>query len=362
MIELNIDNKDIIIRFKNITKKFGDFNAVSDLNIEIKKGEIVGFLGPNGAGKSTNMKMMAYLLKPTEGEIWIRGNGRLEKLSNHNKDYLLDNIGFLIENPTFYGNVTPRIILKYFAELKGYPKKQLNQRIEEVVEMFGLSKWIDKKIKTFSKGMRQKIGIASAIIHNPDIIVLDEPQTGLDPQARREVRDFILQLKKIGKTIFLSSHLLYEISEVADRIAIINQGKIVAFDTLDNLESKAKKSIINFELLDHPEKNNLNIVLDHLRDILAPFTGVSEKINEVNWINYKEEAKIFQILFNGDPKNQLIILKTLLRHEYKVIEFSVPKAGLLEDLFIDLVTTGSSHPSNSTINENQKQKEILVEV
>ncbi|MFX0044141.1 MAG: ABC transporter ATP-binding protein, partial [Candidatus Hodarchaeota archaeon] len=324
----------VIIRFKNLTKKFNDFYAVSNINIDIRRGEIVGFLGPNGAGKSTTMKMMAYLLKPTKGEIWIRGNGRLQKLSNHNKDYLLDNIGFLIENPAFYGNVTPRMILKYFAKLKGYPKNKVKQRIEDVIEMFGLSNWIDKKIKTFSKGMRQKIGIASAIIHNPDIVILDEPQTGLDPQARREVRDFILELKKMGKTIFLSSHLLYEISEVADRIAIINKGKIIAFDTIDNLESKAKKSVINFELLDHPEEDNLENVLNHLKEIISPHTGVS---NSSNSLDYKKDTRIFQVLFDGDPKNQLTILKALMGHQYKVIEFSVPKAGLLENLFIDLI-------------------------
>ena len=356
---MKLNNTDIIIQFKNLTKKFGDFYAVSNINIEIRRGEIIGFLGPNGAGKSTTMKMMAYLLKPTEGEIWIRGNGKIQKLSNHNKDYLLDNVGFLIENPAFYGNVTPRQILKYFAKLKGYPKNRVNQRIEKVIGMFGMSNWIDKRIKTFSKGMRQKIGIASAIIHNPDIVVLDEPQTGLDPQARREVRDFILELKKMGKTIFLSSHLLYEISEVADRIAIINKGKIIAFDTLDNLESKARKSVIHFELLDHPEDDNFESVLKHLKEIITPHIGIS---NKINWINYKKDTKIFEVLFDGDPKNQLKILKTLLNYKYNVIEFSVPKVGLLENLFIDLINSGVKDLPINILDENQKQKEILIEV
>ncbi len=359
MKKMKIDNDNIIISFKNLSKKFGDFEAVSNINIDIKRGEIIGFLGPNGAGKSTTMKMMAYLLKPTKGEIWIRGNGKLEKLSNHNKDYLLNNIGFLIENPAFYGNVSPRMILKYFAELKGYPKKNVNQRIEDVLETFGMMNWIDKKIKTFSKGMRQKIGIASAIIHNPDIVVLDEPTTGLDPQARREIRDFILKLKNKGKTIFLSSHLLYEVSEVADRIAIINRGKIVAFDTLDNLESKNQKSIINFELLNNPEENELDRMLEHIREILIPFIGVSD---DLNWLNYNKDNKIFQVLFNGNPKNQLIILKTLLRHEYEIIEFSVPKAGLLENLFIDLTSSEKTQYLGKKFDENQKLKEISMEV
>jgi ABC-2 type transport system ATP-binding protein len=325
-------NQEVLIQLKNLTKKFGEFYAVSDINIEVQRGEIVGFLGPNGAGKSTTMKMIAYLLEPTEGEIWIRGNGELHKLTRKNKDYLLDNIGFLIENPAFYGDLSPRVILAYFAKLKGYPKEKINQRIEEVLDFFRMEEWIDKKIKTFSKGMRQKIGIASAIIHDPDIIILDEPQTGLDPKARKEVRDFILQLKQMGKTIFLSSHLLYEISEVADRIAIIHHGKIIAFDTLDNLEASTKKSVINFELL-NTEYKDQNHFLEEVKNLVQPLTGIEKNLS---WVKYNKETGVFQIFFNGDPQNQRSILKMLIDNNFKIIEFSVPKAGLLEDLFIEL--------------------------
>lgn len=328
---LNRSNQ-VLVKFINLTKRFGDFTAVSHVNLEIKRGEIVGFLGPNGAGKSTTMKMMARLLKPTEGEVWIRGNGELIKLTSSNKDVLLDNIGFLIENPAFYGNLSPRTILRYFAKLKGYPRKKLNSRIEEVIKMMGMLDWIDKKIKTFSKGMKQKIGIAAAIIHDPDIIVLDEPTTGLDPKARKDVRDFILKLKKMNKTVFLSSHLLYEISEVADRIAIIHHGEIIAFDTLENLETKAKKSVIHFEVLNPPE-NDLDSYVEDLKKIIYPLTGVEEK---ARWVKFNPDTNIFQTFFDGQSTNQLKILKALISNGYDIIEFSVPKAGLLEDLFIDL--------------------------
>jgi len=335
----NIKNdNEILIKFVNLTKKFGDFTAVSNVNLEIKRGEIVGFLGPNGAGKSTTMKLMAQLLKPTEGEVWIRengngfGHGQLIKLTNQNKDILLDNIGFLIENPAFYGSLSPRTILKYFGKLKGFPRKKLDQRIEKVLRMMGMEEWIDKKIKTFSKGMRQKIGIASAIVHDPDIVVLDEPQTGLDPKARKDVRNFILELKKMGKTIFLSSHLLYEISEVADRIAIINRGKIIAFDTLDNLEAKSEKSIIQFEMLKAPE-GDIQSCIEDLKKIIYPLTGIG---NDARWIRYNPDSRVFQLLFDGKPSNQFKILQALINKGYEVTEFSVPKAGLLEDLFIEL--------------------------
>ncbi|MFX1452772.1 MAG: ABC transporter ATP-binding protein [Promethearchaeota archaeon] len=329
--DLENDNGEILIKLKNLTKKFGSFYAASNINLEIKRGEIVGFLGPNGAGKSTTMKMMASLLRPTRGEIWIRSNGKLKLLTNRNKAYLLDNIGFLIENPAFYGDITPRQILKYFGRLRGYPRRHLNKRVEEVIAMTELSDWIDKKIKTFSKGMRQKIGIISALIHDPDIIVLDEPQTGLDPKARKDVRDLILKLKKMGKTIFLSSHLLYEISEVADKIAIINKGKLIAFDTLDNLELKARKSIINFELL-NVEKKNINALLEDLNRIILPLTG----LNGNTKVLFNERSKIFEVPFNGVPENQSKIHKALFENHFEILEFSVPKANLLESLFIGL--------------------------
>jgi len=333
-------NEDILIQFKGLTKKFGSFYAVHNIDLEIKRGEIVGFLGPNGAGKSTTMKMMAYLLRPTAGEIWIRNNGNLERLTLRNRDYVLDRIGFLIENPAFYGDMTPNQILSYFAKLKGYPRKKIKTRVAEIVEMVGLSKWLNKKIKTFSKGMRQKIGICSAIVHDPDIVVLDEPQTGLDPRARRDVRDFILKLKKMEKTIFLSSHLLYEISEVADRIAIINQGRLIAFDTLDNLELKARKSVINFELYNYSE-SEVPELLDRLNKIIAPLTGL-EDVDYNKKVIFNENSKIFEVPFNGVPENQLKIHNALFNNKFNVLEFSVPKANLLENLFIGLTDNSDS--------------------
>ena len=246
---------------------------------------------------------------------------------------LLENLVFLIENPEFYMDVTPRQVLSYFAELKGYPKKHLKSRIEEIMAMVGLQDWIDKKIGTFSKGMRQKVGVIQAILHDPSIVVLDEPHTGLDPKARREIRDFILQLKTMGKTVFLSSHLLYEVSEVADRVAIISKGKIIACDTLENLESMAKHSIIQLELLDmSPERVNGKI--NELTRIIVPLTGLTE---EENSISFNDESIKIEILFDGNPTNQLAILKELSSQGYDVIDFSVPKAGLLEDIYLNLI-------------------------
>jgi ABC-2 type transport system ATP-binding protein len=277
------------------------------------------------------MKMLANLLRPNEGEVFIRENSHLEPLNQRNKDRLLNNVGFLIENPAFYGDMTPRQVLTYFGELKGFPSgKLLKSRVEEVVAMMEMTKWIDTRIKNFSKGMRQKIGIVSAIVHDPDIIVLDEPATGLDPTARLLVREFLLKMQDIGKTIFLSSHLLYEISEIADRVAIISHGKLIACDTLENLEAKAKKSVIELEL--NVGTHEIEKYIPKIVECIKPFLGENPKP-----IVFDQETRVIEIQFDGDPGHQVEILKALVHDGLEVLEFSVPKAGLLEDLYIDFV-------------------------
>ena len=335
---------EIIIELKNLTKKFKFITAVNNLNLEIYSGEILGFLGPNGAGKTTTMKLMASLLHPTEGEIFIRENGKLQKLTSHNKDYLLDNIGFLIENPEFYKDRTPRQLLTLFAKLKGYPRNKIADRVEEIVHMVGLSQWIDEKLGTFSKGMRQKIGILSAMVHDPAILVLDEPQTGLDPKARREIRDLLLQLKNQGKTIFLSSHLLYEIAEIADRVAIISHGILVACDTLENLEAQSKSSQIQVELLNMNDINEAGMQIDKL---------IQSFLSEP--IRYNKDSRVFELPFDGDPEKQYKILQTLVQNGMKIIDFTVSKADLLESLYLQHISQ-----SDKTYKEFQK-KAIKVE-
>ncbi|MHA1776799.1 MAG: ABC transporter ATP-binding protein [Promethearchaeota archaeon] len=333
-----MNSRDVVIKLDNITKNFGKFTAVDNLTLEIKEGEILGFLGPNGAGKSTTMKMLAYLLRPTKGVIHIRSNGTLVTLTEYNKDNLLDKMGFLIETPFFYKNATPRQILSYFAKLKGYPREEISKRVETIVMKMGLFKWIDEKLGKFSKGMQQKIGILSAIVHDPEVIILDEPYTGLDPAARREVRDFILKLKEQGKTVFLSSHLLYEVSEVADRIAIISHGKLIACDTLENLEQEAKSSTIILEVLNMPALKTT--LIPELYKILNEFI-------DLNSIHYVEDGNYYTIEFDGNPEKQHQILKALMDNGIKVLEFSVPKAGLLEALYMSYISKSESESLDS---------------
>ncbi len=338
LMEQKNEDSNVVVRLEHLTRRFGDFTAVSDLTLDIRAGQIVGLLGPNGAGKSTTMKMMAYLIRPSEGSIYVRRNGTLQRLTNGNKDTLLDEFGFLIEAPAFYDDVTPRQILEHFARLRGYPRKAVRQRVEEVMTMMGLAEWIDEKINTFSKGMRQKVGILSTIVHDPQVLVLDEPSSGLDPRAQVEIRDFFQQLKAMGKTIFLSSHLLYEISEVADIVAILNHGQLVACDTVNSLETQFKNAVIRLELHPRPETAEQQADMScRLAQLVAPLTGLPQ---EKNQLRYNTSVGVFEIPFDGNIEHQAQIHKALVAGNYNIVEFSVPRASKLEDLYISLVEDG----------------------
>jgi len=330
--KLTEEVQDVAISIQGLTRDFGNFTAVSDVSLDLPQGEIIGFLGPNGAGKSTTLKMVAGLIKPSEGKVFFRKNGELVQLNRGNRDAIFRDVGFLIENPDFYSHMTPRQILTYFAELKGYPRKEIKERVEEVVELVGMEEWIDKKIKTFSKGMRQKIGLVSALVHDPSVLILDEPQTGLDPKARKEVRDILMKLKAAGKTIFLSSHLLYEVSEISDKIAIINHGQLVAFDTVEKLEAKMKKSLLQIELREQPE--NIDEMIEKISKIIKTIVG---ELNGKDIVHFNYNLKVFEVLFDGNTENKHKILDTLIAKGIKIGEFSVPRTNLLESLYIGLM-------------------------
>jgi ABC-type multidrug transport system ATPase subunit len=323
-----------LIRFVNVSKYYRTFPAVSKLNLEIRKGEILGFLGPNGAGKTTTIKMLAGLINPTEGEILIKRDGNWVKLTTGTRYSLAEQMGFLIELPTFYETLSPRTILTYYAKLSGYPRPSISGRIEELIRMMGLQDWIDKPIKEFSKGMRQRLGIIAAIIHNPTIVVLDEPQSGLDPQGQKEMRDFIRHLRDEGKTIFISSHFLYEISEIADRIAIISHGNLVAVDALENLEIGRQYSVIKVKILPKVDAESAGQVINAHAPRIAPLTGLG---GEPGFMSFNAETHQFEIKFNGQAENQHAILKSLIEGGLQVTEFSAPRASRLEDIYIELV-------------------------
>jgi len=260
---------ETVLILENLYKRFGNLTAVNNVSLEVKRGEIIGFVGPNGAGKTTTLKLIAKLIKPNSGNIFILNKqGKLQNLQGNSKN--LVEMGFLIDIPHFY-NSNPYRLLKYIANLRNYPKEKLKQRIDDLLTVFNLTKWKYKKVKNFSKGMIQKLGFIVAIIHDPEIIILDEPQTGLDPNARIDVRRYIRSLQKKGKTIFVASHMLYEITEVCDKIALINQGSIIEFDTLDNLENLLRTKEIICELLEPIPIEKKDLIITKLIQRLKPY-------------------------------------------------------------------------------------------
>ncbi len=243
-----MDNEKII-EVNSLTKEFKDLKAVNCLNLNVYKGDVFGFLGPTGAGKSTTIRMLLSLIKPTEGTIKLFGKSLKEK-----RIEILKSVGAIVEKPDFYGYLSAYKNLEILGKISGMEISK--KRIMEVLELVGLSSRYKSKVKTFSHGMKQRLGIGQALLHNPELIILDEPTTGLDPQGMKEIRDLIIHLSKDqNKTIFLSSHILYEVELVANRMIIINKGKTKVEGEVKNLV-KAKKLKVTFEV-DDEEKTKL---------------------------------------------------------------------------------------------------------
>jgi ABC-2 type transport system ATP-binding protein len=217
----------------NLTKNYGSFTALNNLNLKIEGAKCVGFLGPNGAGKTTTLKIFTDMIRATRGTALING------IPVHtNKKAALGHCGSLIETPEIYPSFSPREALMMIAEIRGIPQSERKKRVEEAIAEVKMEEWIDKKVGKFSKGMKQRVDIASALLAEPDIIILDEPTTGLDPRGASEVRDIVKSLKRKDRLIFMSSHLLPEVSDVCDEVAMIDHGKLLVYDTLENVTSR----------------------------------------------------------------------------------------------------------------------------
>ena len=333
------------MKLENLTKKYGNFTAVNEINLEVRRGEIIGLVGPNGAGKTTTIKMMAKILRPNSGRILIRTNhSELEDLQKVSST--ITQIGFLIDIPSFY-NMTAYQLLRYFANLQNYPKDQIDERINELITLFNLTEWKHEKVKTFSKGMVQKLGIIQAIIHDPEIVILDEPQTGLDPLARVEIRRYIRKLQSQGKTIFVASHMLYEISEVCDKIALINYGSIIGFDTVEKLALVLKTSELNCVLLNPINPSELEPLLNRLTERLNPYLdqNLDPMISKIP-IKYYPEQQGLKIFCDGRNESKGEILKILIKEfesDFTVISYTQPKTSQLERVYAEMVKDNKSN-------------------
>ena len=212
--------------------------ALDHLDLQIRPGEVFGLLGPNGSGKSTTLKLLLGLIVPSDGEARVFGLPP-ESLDARRR------VGFLPENPYFYGFLTGDETLRFYGKLCGVTGSKLDQRIEELIELVGLQNGRERPLRSYSKGMLQRIGLAQAMIHDPDLLFLDEPTAGVDPLGSSQIRDLILRLKKMGKTVIFSSHLLEQVQEVADRVAIFSLGKKVLEGSLESLLSENQSTQIN---------------------------------------------------------------------------------------------------------------------
>ena len=237
-----------MIEINSLTKGFGKITALNELNLNVKKGELLGIIGPNGAGKTTAIRIISCILHPDQGQVRVGGYDVLK-----NPLEIKSMIGYLPEEPNLYERFKAYDLLKYFGELYGVPKDRLDSRIEELLELVGMSNRAQDRINTFSKGLRQRIGIARALVHDPKIIIFDEPTMGLDPATAITIREFIGGLKG-EKTIILCTHYMDEADSLCDRVAILNQGQILDMGTPEELKSRIHGDLILKIDLKYPDK------------------------------------------------------------------------------------------------------------
>lgn len=319
-----------MIEVSNLVKRYGDHTAVDHLSFQIEKGKIYGFLGPNGAGKSTTMNMITGYIASTEGKIVIDGYDILDEPEKAKKC-----IGYLPEQPPLYFDMTVLEYLKFVADLKKIPKDKRTSMIDEIMELVKISDMKNRLIKNLSKGYKQRVGLAQAILGYPEVIILDEPTVGLDPKQIIEIRSLIKSLKK-KHTVILSSHILSEVSAICDYVLIISHGKLVASDTPDNL-SKLAAGSNNLTMQIKGEKENIRKGFDQL-----------EGIKDISF-EFNQEHDVWDVKISTEEFYDI-------REEifYKMAELNCPilemhsKKVSLEEIFLELT-------------ENDKTEEIDVD-
>ena len=307
-----------MIKVKNLTKKFGETLALDGVSFDVSKGEVLGFLGPNGAGKSTTMRIIAAFIAPTSGSVEI---GDLDVADNSLETR--KKIGYLPESVPLYDDMKVVEYLKFIAGIRGIEKSAIKEKIKKMIEVCGLQKVIRRNIGELSKGYRQRVGLAQAMIHDPEVLILDEPTTGLDPNQIAEIRSLIKTLGK-NKTVILSTHILSEVSATCSRVIIINNGKIAATGTPKELVSRLK------------DKNALYV------KIKGPKEKVLECLNDMENVEIAREKDRenddvigYEIIAKGDADLREYLFMTIARQGWSVLESRQDEASL-EDAFREI--------------------------
>jgi ABC-2 type transport system ATP-binding protein len=324
-----------VIEVKNVTKKYPNIKAVDNINFTIKDGEVVGFLGPNGAGKTTTMNMITGFIEPTEGQIIINGFDIVKKSKKAKKQ-----IGYMPEGVPLYTELTAREFVNYMAELKDVKAKERKEAVEKAIEETGLKDVQNKLIKNLSRGYKQRVSMAGALVGNPEVIILDEPTVGLDPKQITEIRSLI---KELGKkhTVILSSHILSEVSQICERVIIINHGKIVAIDTPENLENKTK------------EKNTILVTVEDKNEKMKNLKEEVKEIEEIKLVKDNEDGTKQYAVTSADKVDlRKKIFEILPKQDITIFELKKDESTL-EDAFIKLIDSDKKENTNK---EESKEK------
>ena len=328
-----------MIEVKEVTKKYGNFYAVRNISFEVADGEIVGFLGKNGAGKSTTMNMITGFIEPTSGSILVNGYD-IDTKPNKVKSQ----IGYMPEGTPLYYELTVKEFINYMAELRGIPRKERKEAVKKAIEVTGLEKVQGNLTKFLSRGYKQRVSFAGAIVGEPNILILDEPTVGLDPKQVVEIRELI---RSFGKThtIFISSHILSEIGQICDKVIIIDNGEIIAVDTPENLEKETRETFTYSVVVDDTENK---------------FLGIKESIPEINEIITEKEnedgSKKYTITTNANVDIRRNISSECSKLGIMILEIKTIDTSL-EDAFIKLVENRKEY-SMKEMKKMQYDKEI----
>lgn len=309
-----MDEKNIAIQIMDLEKKFNGFPALNGVSFTVEKSDIVGYLGPNGAGKTTTIKILTNLLNPTRGQAYINGID-----VNRHPKLALKPVGSLVEVPGVYEYLTPHDVLTYFGKVYKMDSKEIGPRIEEVLNLLKIGDWEYKRLGTFSTGMLRRFSIAKALLHYPEILILDEPVLGLDPKGMKHVRELIKRFQNEGMTIFLSSHLLGEVSETCDKVIFLDHGEVVDQDTVELILKKMESKVIKVKLLNPKTEETL----DKIRTI-SFIEGVDSSNDGV------------RIFFDGKPDTSSKILKSLVSLGLDLISYT-PSTVSLEDFYLSVM-------------------------
>ncbi|EJL43394.1 MULTISPECIES: ATP-binding cassette domain-containing protein [Brevibacillus] len=302
-----------MIQIRNLCKSYGKMQALKNLTMDIEKGTVFGFVGPNGAGKSTTMSILATLLAPTSGKAYVGGY----EVTSHPKE-VRKLIGYMPDFFGVYDNLTAEEYLDFYGANYDIPSAQRKQIIPQLLDLVNLSHKRDAYVDSLSRGMKQRLGLARSLVHNPEVLILDEPASGLDPRARIELREILKELRDMGKTIIISSHILPELAEMCDVIGVIEEGNLVAFGRVDEIYAKMQEQrVLRIRLTGRIEE-----AMTRLRE-MPVITSVTR---EGSWVVAS---------FAGNDEQQVELLRELAVAGYPVAAFN-ETVGDLEDIFLEI--------------------------